>query len=77
VHCPRRSVRRPSVGWFAVVCGHEQPGAAAIRFTLNGRRYELSRAVVEARLADVAPDTIRKSGSTAPGFRRSRLSRWP
>lgn len=34
------------------------PGS--IGFTLNGRRYELSRAVVEARVAGVVPDTIRK-----------------
>jgi Holliday junction resolvase-like predicted endonuclease len=34
--------------------------SAAIRFTLNGQRHELSRTVVEARLADIAPDTIHK-----------------
>ncbi|MET9317248.1 hypothetical protein ABZX12_35980 [Kribbella sp. NPDC003505] len=33
---------------------------APIRFTLNGRRYELSRAQVEARLADAAPEAIHK-----------------
>ncbi|MGW5188939.1 hypothetical protein ACWEOO_06775 [Kribbella sp. NPDC004138] len=33
---------------------------APIRFTLNGRRYELSRAQVEARLADAAPEVIHK-----------------
>jgi Holliday junction resolvase-like predicted endonuclease len=31
-----------------------------IRFTLNGQQYELSRADVEDRLADVTPDVIRK-----------------
>lgn len=33
---------------------------APIRFTLNGQRYELSRAQVEARLADATPETIQK-----------------
>jgi Holliday junction resolvase-like predicted endonuclease len=33
---------------------------APIRFTLNGRRYELTRAQVEARLADAAPEAIHK-----------------
>jgi len=32
----------------------------AIQFVLNGRRYELTRAEVEVRLVDVAPDAIRK-----------------
>src|SRR3954451_13913133 len=32
----------------------------SIRFTLNGQRYELSREDVESRLADAAPDAIRK-----------------
>ena len=35
-------------------------GRAPIRFTLNGQRYELAREAVEARLADVPPDAIRK-----------------
>lgn len=35
-------------------------GRESIRFTLNGERYELSRADVESRLAGVVPDTIRK-----------------
>ncbi|QBR91840.1 hypothetical protein [Nocardioides euryhalodurans] len=35
-------------------------GRESIRFTLNGQRYELSREDVESRLADVAPDAIRK-----------------
>ena len=35
-------------------------GRASIQFTLNGQRYELSRVGVESRLADVAPDAIRK-----------------
>jgi Holliday junction resolvase-like predicted endonuclease len=35
-------------------------GRASIRFTLNGQRYELGREDVESRLADVAPDAIRK-----------------
>lgn len=35
-------------------------GRASIRFTLNGQRYELARDDVENRLADVAPDAIRK-----------------
>lgn len=38
----------------------ESQGRAAIRFTLNGHRHELSREDVEIRLADVAPDAIRK-----------------
>jgi Holliday junction resolvase-like predicted endonuclease len=35
-------------------------GRSAIRFVLNGQRLELTRELVEARLANVAPDTIRK-----------------
>src|SRR4051794_27570677 len=35
-------------------------GRASIGFTLNGHRYELVREDVETRLADVAPDVIRK-----------------
>lgn len=35
-------------------------GRASIRFTLNGHHYELARQDVESRLADVAPDAIRK-----------------
>ena len=35
-------------------------GRESIRFTLNGQRYELSCEDVESRLADVAPDGIRK-----------------
>ncbi len=35
-------------------------GRASIGFTLNGQRYELVREDVESRLADVAPDAIRK-----------------
>lgn len=31
-----------------------------VQFTLNGDRYELSRAMVEARLADVEPESIRE-----------------
>jgi hypothetical protein len=31
-----------------------------IRFTLDGTRHELSRAVVEARLSDVLPELVRK-----------------
>ena len=38
----------------------ESQGRESIRFTLNGQRYELSREDVGARLADVAPDAIRK-----------------
>ncbi|MEP9385508.1 hypothetical protein [Nocardioides sp. KR10-350] len=38
----------------------ESQGRVAIRFTLNGQRYELVRDDVEARLTDVAPDAIRK-----------------
>lgn len=33
---------------------------AAIRFTLNGRQYGLSHSDVEARLAEVTPEVIRK-----------------
>jgi Holliday junction resolvase-like predicted endonuclease len=35
-------------------------GRSATHFTLNGHRHELTRELVEARLADVPPDTIRK-----------------
>ena len=35
-------------------------GRAAIRFTLNGQRHELTSEDVEARLVDVAPGAIRK-----------------
>lgn len=35
-------------------------GRPSVRFTLNGHRYELARMDVESRLADVAPDVIRK-----------------
>ncbi len=35
-------------------------GRAAIRFTLNGQRHELTGEDVEARLVEVAPDAIRK-----------------
>jgi hypothetical protein len=38
----------------------ENQGRALIRFTMNGHRYELARDEVESRLADVAPDAIRK-----------------
>jgi Holliday junction resolvase-like predicted endonuclease len=43
--------------YFLVMNSH---GRASIRFTLNGHRYELLREDVESRLADVAPDVIRK-----------------
>jgi Holliday junction resolvase-like predicted endonuclease len=35
-------------------------GRESIRFTLNGDRFELSRADVDSRLIGVVPDTIRK-----------------
>ena len=35
-------------------------GRESIRFTLNGHRYELTRKDVDFRMADVAPDAIRK-----------------
>lgn len=38
----------------------ETNGRDAIRFTLNGQSYELSREDVAARLVNVAPDAIRK-----------------
>lgn len=38
----------------------ERHGRRAIGFTLNGRRYELTRDVVAGRLGDVAPEVIRK-----------------
>lgn len=41
------------------LCMNNQ-GRESIRFALNGQRYELSREDVESRLADVAPDGIRK-----------------
>ena len=36
------------------------PPPAAIKFILNGRRYDLTREVVDAQLAGVPPDRIRK-----------------
>jgi hypothetical protein len=50
-----------------VVFRHEQPGTGRDPVHLNGQRYELSRAVVETRLADVAPDTIRKHAVNVNG----------
>lgn len=38
----------------------DSQGRASIRFTLNGRRYELTRADVENRLTNAVPDAIRK-----------------
>ncbi|MFZ2503961.1 MAG: hypothetical protein WAW88_14955 [Nocardioides sp.] len=38
----------------------ETHGRQANRFTLNGRRYELTRDDVAGRLGDVAPEVIRK-----------------
>ena len=38
----------------------ETHGQQAIGFTLNGRRYELTRDVVAGRLGDVPPEVIRK-----------------
>jgi len=38
----------------------ESHGRTSIRFTLNGRRYDLSREDVADRLVDVLPDAIRK-----------------
>lgn len=38
----------------------ESRGRTSIRFTLNGHRHELTRQDVDSRLADVAPDAIRK-----------------
>jgi hypothetical protein len=35
-------------------------GLRLIRFTLDGTRHELSRAVVEARLSDVLRELVRK-----------------
>lgn len=45
----------------------EPHGRAAIRFTLNGQRYELTREDVENRLTDVAPDAIRKHAVKVSG----------
>lgn len=45
----------------------EPHGRAAIRFTLNGQRYELTREDVESRLTDVAPDAIRKHAVKVSG----------
>jgi hypothetical protein len=42
-------------------------GRAAIRFTLNGQRYELTREDVDSRLAGVAPDAIRKHAVKVSG----------
>lgn len=38
----------------------EHQGSAAIRFTLNGQRHELTREDVDSQLAGVPPDAIRK-----------------
>ena len=38
----------------------DSPGRTAITFTLNGRRYELSREAVATRLLGVAPEMVRK-----------------
>ena len=38
----------------------ESRGRAAITFTLNGRRYDLSREAVATELLGVAPEAIRK-----------------
>ena len=43
-------------------------GRTAITFTLSGRRYELTRTDVESRLADVAPDAIRKHAVRVNGI---------
>jgi len=40
------------------MASHDPP--AAVRFTLNGRRHELSREQVDERLAGVVPDSIQK-----------------
>ena len=39
---------------------HKVPDVDQVQFTLNGDRYVLSRAVVEARLAGVEPESIRE-----------------
>ncbi len=38
----------------------DTPDRTAITFTLNGRRYELSREAVATRLSGVAPEAVRK-----------------
>lgn len=38
-----------------------------VRFTLNGRRYELSRVMVEARLTGAIPEVVRKHGVNVNG----------
>ncbi len=43
-------------------------GRPSIRFILNGHRYELVREDVEQRLADVAPDAIRKHAVRVNGI---------
>jgi hypothetical protein len=50
-----------------------------IRFTLDGTRHELSRAVVEARLSDVLPELVRKHAVRVNDTwsRSSRPSRQP
>jgi len=45
----------------------EPHGRAAIRFTLNGQRYELTREDVDSRLTDLAPDAIRKHAVKVSG----------
>lgn len=46
----------------------ETQGRPSIRFILNGHRYELVREDVEQRLADVAPDAIRKHAVRVNGI---------
>jgi Holliday junction resolvase-like predicted endonuclease len=40
----------------------------SIRFTLNGQRYELTRAVVESRLRDVVPEIVHKHAVRVNGM---------
>jgi Holliday junction resolvase-like predicted endonuclease len=46
----------------------ENKRGPSIRFVLNGQRYELAREDVEQRLADVAPDAIRKHAVRVNGI---------
>lgn len=60
------SERSSDAGHGAIRETHE-PAMAMTRFTLNGRRYELVRAVVESRLQGVPPEPIREHAALING----------
>lgn len=58
--CVSQSRRDSYRGPLAYFSAMEPGGPVSIQFTLNGDRYELSRADVESRLTGVIPKAIRK-----------------